>query len=90
MLKGSIYILGFYLKCDILINFPKAIRLAVEMSPINIGGGLIKLTRRANDLENGPKLLVAISSQEVFCFVEKCKFEHIVNKKIKKYKKQKY
>ena len=64
-LKGTINILGYTVKCEILVHFPKSIKVSAEMAPVKIGNGLIKLTRKAKDLENGPKLYVGLSTSEV-------------------------
>ncbi|XP_057311457.1 uncharacterized protein LOC130649225 [Hydractinia symbiolongicarpus] len=65
MLKGLINILGYKIKCDNFVDFPKLIQVYDELSPIKIGKGLIAVSKSKNDLENGPKVFVKISKEEV-------------------------
>eukprot|EP00794_Sanderia_malayensis_P016608 gene16608-18294_t len=64
-LKGLINILGFKLRCNILINFRKEIMLEVAFSPIKIANGLIALQRTKQDEENGPKLYAKLTVNSV-------------------------
>ena len=64
-LKGLINILGFKLRCHIVINFKKEIMIDVSFSPIKIAKGLIAMQKSKKDEENGPKLYAKISAENV-------------------------
>ena len=64
-LKGLINILGFKLRCHVVINFKKEIMIDVSFSPIKIAKGLIAMQKSKKDEENGPKLYAKISAENV-------------------------
>ena len=64
-LKGLIDILGFKLRCKIVVNFKKEIMLDVAFSPIKIANGLLTLQRSGKDEENGPVLVAKITPEKV-------------------------
>lgn len=65
LIRGTINILGFNLTAEIVVDLPNLLKVDVEMAPITIGKGLIKLRRNANDEGKGPKLYVEISKEKV-------------------------
>lgn len=64
-LKGLINILGFKLRCHVVVNLKKEIMLDVAFSPIKIANGLMAVQRSKKDEENGPKLFAKIAPNKV-------------------------
>ena len=56
-LNGTINILGYTLSVLFYIDLPaKAMGMSIEMSPLNLAGGLIRMYRSATDTTHGPIL----------------------------------
>ena len=55
-LKGTFNILGLVGSADITISLPKGINCYVALPPINVGKGLLKMTRSSKDSSHGPYL----------------------------------
>ena len=60
-----INILGFKLRCKIVVNLKKEILIDVAFSPIKIANGLLILQRSNKDEENGPALMAKIAPNKV-------------------------
>ena len=65
MFKGTISILGFKVKSEIIVHFPSQVKVYAELPVVNFAGGLIKLSRSHKDLENGPLIHVEVTKLEV-------------------------
>ena len=60
-----ISILGFKLRCHIVVNLKKEILIDVAFSPIKIANGLLTLQKSSNDEENGPTFMARIAPNKV-------------------------
>ena len=59
-LKGTINILGLEAHADVTIALPKGVDMNLGLSPLNIGGGLLKMYASRRDHSRGPFLKVKI------------------------------
>ena len=59
--KGTLDIIGVSGSADICVNFPNALSIDVELSPISVAGGLLLMRRSENDTSNGPFLKANVS-----------------------------
>ena len=60
-LNGTLVILGYKLKCDIALTPPSAMRVRVEMDPLNLARGQIRLQRSRSDSKRGPILDASVT-----------------------------
>eukprot|EP00118_Oscarella_pearsei_P017080 m.168240 g.168240 ORF g.168240 m.168240 type:complete len:1287 (+) comp38949_c0_seq2:709-4569(+) len=60
-LKGTMNILGFVVKADIHVSPPQFIKIDIEMSPLNLAGGLFKMYASKSEPNRGPYLKVDMS-----------------------------
>jgi hypothetical protein len=59
-LNGTVNILGFKLIAYIKISIPRAIKIDIRMTPLNLAGGLLKMYASKKDSSTGPLLTADI------------------------------
>ena len=60
--NGTMNILGFRLSAYIRIGLPDGIEIDMRMSPLNLAGGLLRLSRSSSDSSSGPLLYLKIEA----------------------------
>lgn len=69
-LKGTVNFLGFTVAATIVANPPEKFLVDIQLSPIDWAGGLIALRRNADDLKNGPKAFIYLTSTSITVQIE--------------------
>ncbi len=60
-LNGTLNILGLEGSADVNIDLPNGIAFAVQLPPISIENGLLRMTNSASDRSRGPNLMAAVT-----------------------------